>query len=239
VNTVNEPILRKESATRPVYSLTPFTLLDYPHHSACIIWFAGCNMRCLYCYNPEIVLGKGSKSFADCLAFLQTRKGLLDAVVLSGGECLMHKDIVSFAAAIKAMGFLVKVDTNGSRPKILKQLIAENIIDFVALDFKAMPASFEKITQSRLFVPFQQSLQFLIANTIAFEVRTTIHSELISDDELRAMVLFLDSEKYLGNYYIQHFRNDTSTISALPYSIRSSAEPKQLSTNRVKVVFRN
>ena len=89
------------SASTPIYSITPFTLLDYPHQSACILWFAGCNMRCLYCYNPEIVLGKGKLTFQDALDFLHTRKNLLDAVVFSGGECLLHKNCLEFIATVK------------------------------------------------------------------------------------------------------------------------------------------
>ena len=115
---------------KPIYNITPFTLLDYPNHSACIFWYAGCNMRCLYCYNPEIVLGKGAITFFETISFLKTRQGLLDAVVFSGGECLMHKKIVQQIQEIKAMGFLVKIDTNGSKPAVLKQLIDENLIDY-------------------------------------------------------------------------------------------------------------
>ena len=87
--------------SKPIYNITPFTLLDYPDKSACIIWYSGCNMRCLYCYNPEIVLGKGSTSFPEAISFLQKRQGLLDAVVFSGGECLLHKNIVAQIKEIK------------------------------------------------------------------------------------------------------------------------------------------
>ena len=136
------------SASTPIYSITPFTLLDYPHQSACILWFAGCNMRCLYCYNPEIVLGKGKLTFQHALDFLHTRKNLLDAVVFSGGECLLHKNCLEFIATVKKMGFLVKIDTNGSKPKVLHTLLHQQTIDYIALDFKSLPNTFEKITQS-------------------------------------------------------------------------------------------
>ena len=119
----------KENVSTPIYSITPFTLLDYAHKSACILWFAGCNMRCLYCYNPEIVLGKGSISFEKALGFLRSRKILLDGVVFSGGECLLHKNIIELIAEVKKMGFLVKIDTNGSQPKVLKSLIEKQLID--------------------------------------------------------------------------------------------------------------
>ena len=72
--------------SKPIYNITPFTLLDYPDKSACIIWYVGCNMRCLYCYNPEIVLGKGTTTFSEAISFLKSRQGLLDAVIFSGGR---------------------------------------------------------------------------------------------------------------------------------------------------------
>jgi pyruvate formate lyase activating enzyme len=121
-----------------VYNITPFTLLDYPDKTACIVWFAGCNMRCVYCYNVDIVRGKGRMSYDEVYGFLDTRRGLLDAVVLSGGECLMHRSIESFIIELKKRNLLVKIDTNGSYPLVLSKLINEQLIDYVALDFKAM-----------------------------------------------------------------------------------------------------
>ena len=237
MNTNNELILQKESVAKPIYSLTPFTLLDYPHKSACILWFAGCNMRCLYCYNPEIVLGKGTISTEKVLSFLQSRKNLLDAVVFSGGECLLHKNILSLIEEVKKMGFLVKIDTNGSKPEILQQLIKNKWIDYVALDFKAMPSHFEKITQSKLFLPFEQSLQLLIKNGLPFEVRTTVHSDLISEKEMRLMIRYLETNNYNGNYYLQYFVNEVATIEKLGYSFRE-LEGISLSTENIQVHYR-
>jgi pyruvate formate lyase activating enzyme len=237
VNTNNELILQKESVARPIYSLTPFTLLDYPHKSACILWFAGCNMRCLYCYNPEIVFGKGIISFENAIQFLQGRKQLLDAVVFSGGECLLHKKSISFIAEVKNMGFLIKIDTNGSQPKVLKELITKELIDYVALDFKAMPENFEKITQSKLFIPFEKSLLLLLQSGIPFEVRTTVHSELLSKNDIQQMISYLEKIGYVGNYYIQNFVNGAPTIEKLGHSFKE-LEKEKLSTEKIKVLFR-
>jgi len=232
-----DSIKLKTTEVHPIYGLTPFTLLDYPHQSACILWFAGCNMRCLYCYNPEIVMGKGTISFEKILRFLQSRKNLLDAVVLSGGECLLHKNIIQLIADIKQMGFLVKIDTNGSKPEVLKELIANKLIDYVALDFKAMPSQFEKITQSDLFQPFEKSLQLLIKNKLSFEVRTTVHSDLINEKDIRLMIEYLENNNYVGNYYLQHFVNGVETLGPLGYSNRA-LENEILSTEKIKVYFR-
>lgn len=237
MNTNNEFILVKESAVKAIYSITPFTLLDYPHKTACILWFAGCNMRCLYCYNPEIVQGKGTISFEKALTFLHSRKNLLDAVVFSGGECLLHKNSIQLITEVKKMGFLVKIDTNGSRPEVLEHALENQLIDYVALDFKAMPVHFEKITQSNLFLPFEKSLHLLIESGLPFEVRTTVHSELIDKKHMQNMIEYLEQQNYHGNYYIQHFVNGANTLEKLGFSVRE-LEKENLSTANIKVYFR-
>src|SRR5690606_40412849 len=99
----------------PIYTITPFTRLYYPGKAACIIWFAGCNMRSRYCYNPEIVLGKGREDVTEALAFLRSRRGLLEGVLVSGGERTLHRSILPLLASFKESGLCAKVDTNRSR----------------------------------------------------------------------------------------------------------------------------
>lgn len=227
----------KQNVSTPIYSITPFTLLDYPHRSACILWFAGCNMRCLYCYNPEVVFGKGSISFEKALQFIKSRMQLLDAVVFSGGECLLHKKALSFITEVKKMGFLIKIDTNGSQPKVLEELIQKELINYVALDFKAMPANFEKITQSKLFIPFAKSLLLLLQNSVPFEVRTTVHSDLLKKEDIQEMIFLLENLGYSGDYYIQHFVNGSLTIEKLGHSFKE-LENHDLATEKIKIHFR-
>lgn len=238
MNTNNELILRKENVSTPIYSLTPFTLLDYPHKSACILWFAGCNMRCLYCYNPEIVLGKGSLSFEKILSFLQSRKNLLDAVVFSGGECLLHKKVVSLISEVKKMGFLVKIDTNGSSPEVIYELLQKNLVDYIALDYKATRAKFQSITKSDLYDSFEETFDLILENRIPFEVRTTYHSDLLTENDLTAMVQFLESKNYVGNYYIQYFKNNVETLSKLKHS-NNKIDCEKLSTPTIKISIRD
>lgn len=195
-------------------------------------------MRCLYCYNPDIVLGKGKIDFEYILSFLKTRKGLLDGVVLSGGECTLHKKIIDFVKEIKTMGFAVKIDTNGSNPKILKSLIHDRLIDYVALDYKSLPHTFEKITQSGLFSEFEESLSLLIRSDIpSFEVRTTFHSSLIEENDFVKMTEYLESQNFEGNYFIQHFMNNVPTLSKLEDS-NKNIRLKNFSTSKIKVIFR-
>lgn len=240
MNTSNGNISKKKrtDTARPIYSITPFTLLDYPDHTACILWFAGCNMRCGYCYNPEIVDGKGKISYGDVLHFLEKRKNLLDAVVFSGGECTLHQDVLWLAHQIKELGMKVKIDTNGSRPHVLENLIAEKLVDYVALDFKALPGAYQKITASQLYGEFVESLDILLYSNINFEVRTTLHSWLISEEDLFNMTKFLKEKGYQGNYYLQHYVGDKGSISKLPESIKKVYTHEKFDSP-VKTIWRN
>jgi pyruvate formate lyase activating enzyme len=227
----------KENVSTPIYSITPFTLLDYPHKTACILWFAGCNMRCLYCYNPEIVLGKGNLSFEKVLQFLHSRKNLLDAVVFSGGECLLHKKIPTWINLIKKMGFLVKIDTNGSSPEVMRELLDQKSIDYIALDYKAPKSKFQSITKSNLYDSFEATLDMILHAKIPFEVRTTFHSDLLTEDDLKEMVAILESKNYSGNYYLQYFRNDVATLSQLKHS-NNQINTKKISTPNIQIILR-
>ncbi|MGO4905021.1 hypothetical protein [Flavobacterium sp. W20_MBD1_R3] len=111
------------------------------------------------------------------------------------------------------------------------------MIDYLALDFKAMPVDFEKITQSSLFLPFEKSLRLLIESQLPFEVRTTVHSDLIDKNQMKAMIQYLEQQNYQGNYYIQHFINDVATLEKLGYSVKEM-EKENLSTPSIKIHFR-
>ena len=240
MNTNNEPTLENVNLNflnkKAIHSFTPFTLLDYPDKSACILWFAGCNMKCEYCYNPEIVFGKGSFYFSEIISFLKSRRNLLDAVVFSGGECLIHKDIIPFIKLVKSLGYLIKVDTNGSQPKVLEKLIEENLIDYVALDFKGPKEKFFAITKSDFYTQFISSFELLQASFIPFEVRTTYHSSLLNPEDIVAMQDVLLELGYDKNYYIQNFRNYQNTIAPLHDS--QSISKKDIHQNMTKIIFR-
>jgi len=240
VNTNNVPILENVNLDflnkKAIHSFTPFTLLDYPDKSACILWFAGCNMKCDYCYNPEIVFGKGLFYFSEIFSFLKTRRNLLDAVVLSGGECLIHKDIIPFIKLVKSLGFLIKVDTNGSQPKVLEKLIKEQLIDYVALDFKGTKEKFFAITKSDFYSQFISCFELLQNSSIPFEIRTTYHSSLLNSDDIAAMQNVLLELDYDKTYYIQNFRNYQNTIAPLADS--QSISEKDIHQNMTKIIFR-
>lgn len=238
MNTNNEYNLTKADATKPVYSITPFTLLDYPHKTACILWFAGCNMKCVYCYNPDIVFGKGKISISEVLNFLNRRKSLLDGVVLSGGECTSHKNIRQLLQEIKKLGFLVKIDTNGSNPEKLINLINENLVDYVALDFKSTKEKFNEITKSNLFSEFEKTLNYLVKSKFPFEVRTTVHSELLNLEDLQSMAEELENFGYSGKYYLQYYLNDVMSIGNISNTKRNYINTESIQT-KLEVVIRN
>lgn len=194
-------------------------------------------MRCTYCYNPDIVLGKGRMSIDKVLEFLQARRGLLQGVVLSGGECTLHPAIFPMLETVKNQGFEVKIDTNGSRPNVLRALIDRQLVDYIALDFKALEHRFQAITKSGLFPEFVESLSLLNRSNVPFEVRSTVHSELITYDDLKAMVNFLKQHGYCGSYYVQHYVNGVPVLGQLGRSIKQ-AHLSALSVAGLSVVER-
>lgn len=225
------------AADNPIDSITPFTLLDYPDLAACIVWFAGCNMRCGYCYNPQLVLGKGKLAYADALRFVKQRIGLLDGVVLSGGECTMAKDLPVFVRELKSLGFKVKLDTNGSNPAMLEALLKEHLIDFVSLDFKAPANKYFEVTSSRLYNRWESSIALLIEHTINFEVRTTFHEHLLTEQDLMAMSDILCEKGYNKTFYVQQFRNGCETLGGLGSNYKRF-DPDSL-TSSLKIEIRS
>ena len=202
------------TADKPIHSITKFTTLDYPKHLACIFWFAKCNMACPYCYNPQIVKGDGLINIEEALQFLHSRKGRLDGVVLSGGECTLYPKLEELCQAIKALDFKIKIDTNGSNPTLIQRLIEQNLIDYVALDYKAPAYKHEALTHYRHFERFVQTLELLIQSPIPFEVRTTLHSDLLTPEDVNAIITDLHTKGYRGTYYLQNYLDVEHTLGA-------------------------
>lgn len=211
-------------AISPFHAITPFTMLDYPGRIACILWVAGCNMRCLYCHNPQIVTGKGAIGEEQALAFLRKRKGLLEGVVFSGGEATTWPGLAAFMRQAKALGFAVKLDTNGLRPDVLASLLAEGLLDRVALDYKAPASRFHAVTGTKAFARFARSLDILCTqDTVPFEVRSTIHSALLDENDILDMAHDLSRRGYRGTYAVQRAiaGPDRPTLGDLPADMRA------------------
>lgn len=221
---------------RPLYDITPFTALDYPDHLATIFWFAKCNMRCLYCYNRDIVFGEGKISIEEALNFLKSRKNLLEGVVLSGGEATYYNALIAFCQAIKALGFKIKLDTNGVNPKMVEHLIHQKLVDYIALDYKAPKEKFLSITKNKHFDDFSKTLNFLIRKKFPFEVRTTVHGDLIRVEEVNRIIKDLHKRGYHGTYYLQPFLFTPETIG----KVKKEQKPFDFSklSTELKVIIR-
>lgn len=198
-----------------ISDITKFTLQDFPNHTACILWFAGCNMRCKFCHNTEF-LEQNSNFLSEeyIFSFLEKRVGLFDGVVLSGGECTICDGFVDFVKKIKLLGFKVKIDTNGLNFDVIQELVNNKLVDFVALDFKAPFDKFTNITQitEKQYFNFEKSLKFLVENNnknnVDLEVRTTIHTGLLQENDVNDIIDILDDLNYTKTYYVQNFRDD-------------------------------
>ena len=230
--------MKKSSlARKSVYDITRFTTLDYKDHLACIIWFVKCNMRCSYCYNSHIVEGEGILSNKELFVFLKSRVGKLDGVVLSGGECTLNPDLLEICEKIKELGFKIKIDTNGLNPELLTELIDFGLVDFIALDYKAPVDKFEQITKVKSSENFYKTLNILIEKKFSFEVRTTIHSSLLDENDINSMVYELHKRGYRGTYYLQNYLHVEDTIGELEAPIK--ALDLSLLSSKLPIEFRN
>lgn len=206
---------------QPLYDITRFTLLDFPDIPAAIFWFAGCNLRCTYCYNPDIVLGEGRISEQEGLNFLHSRRGLLEGVVLSGGEATTYPNLIPFCRAIKEMGFKLKLDTNGMRPDVLKEMLENHLLDYVALDYKAPASEMSRICGGGSEKRFWESFDTLQSDGIDFEVRTTLHPDLLNEDQIITMTNKLKAMGYQNPFYVQIFRDEKNTLGKIDSPSRS------------------
>ncbi|WP_424428370.1 anaerobic ribonucleoside-triphosphate reductase activating protein [Poseidonibacter sp.] len=222
---------------KTVYNITKFTTTDYVGHLSCVVWFIKCNFRCLYCYNDDLVHSKtANQSPNDVIAFLKTRVGLLDAVVLSGGEATVH-DLIPFCKEIKKLGFKIKLDTNATNPKQIKELIKLNLIDYMAIDFKATKEKFETITKTKKYDDYIKTIKYLIDINFDFEIRTTVHSELLKTNDINKMIKTLENLGYKKTYYLQNFLQTPTNIGDI-YE-RSFINKDEIESEYLDVSWRN
>ncbi len=231
-----------------ISGLQKLSLIDYPEKMACTIFFAGCNFRCPWCYNPELVLLKkiqtGNKiSEQDFFDFLETKKDMLDGVVLCGGEPTINSGLVDFCRKIKTFGYSIKLDTNGSNPKMLKRLIDEHLIDYVALDVKATKEkyitvigvqkqhNFEglrlKFWEKNIIRNIEESIKVLRQSDVDYEFRTTVVPGFLDKKDIVEIARWISPPPSVGHgrvekYFLQEFRPgktlDPGFSNLKPYS---------------------
>ena len=198
-----------------ISGLQKLTLLDYPGKLAATVFRSGCNFRCPFCHNASLVVNPsvGQIEEDEFFDFLLSRKDRFGAVCVSGGEPTLYSELPSFINRIKEMGFLVKLDTNGYRPSVLRSLVTDGLIDYVAMDIKNSKDSYKKTVGIENFdiVPICESVDFLLSGKVDYEFRTTVVRELHSEKDFVAIADWIGGAK---NYFLQSFKDSGDIIGS-------------------------
>ena len=195
-----------------IHGLQKMTLLDYPGRVACTVFFGGCDMRCPFCHNAELLDSSAPAVMDDeeLIVFLKKRLGLLDGVAFTGGEPLLRKDLPDLAKRIRDLGYPIKLDTNGTHPEMLGGMIRDGLVQYVAMDIKNSPdryaetAGLEKLDLE----PIRDSAAMLLGGTVEYEFRTTTVAELHDDSSFEQIGQWIRGAK---RYYLQRF-TDRDTV---------------------------
>ena len=201
-----------------IWGMQKVTYLDYPWKIAALIFTVWCNMRCKYCYNSNLVLLQSIRanqhqhiSEDDFFAYLEERKTLLDGVVICGWEPTLQNDLPSFIEKIKAIGYSVKLDTNGSNPAMLQHLLDKKLIDYVAMDIKDNFDTMTELTQSHIDLQWaiKESIKILSNSDIAYEFRTTVSKPYHTKEKIESIASYLQGNK---KYVLQNFFTTSTMI---------------------------
>jgi len=189
--------------------LQKYSLIDFPGKVSCVLFLSGCNFDCPYCHNPELVKGKLLSSSpldeSGVYEFLDQRKGLLDGVVISGGEPTLTEDLAPLCEEIKGMGFPVKLDTNGSRPRVIKHLINEGLVDYVAMDIKTAPSQYATFVKRDYdSTDIRASIQIIMESCLPHEFRTTCVRPLVDRGIIECVAKTISGA---NRYVLQRFND--------------------------------
>lgn len=219
------------------------SLIDYPKKTSTVLFTGGCNFRCGYCHNPELVLcgvseidrdetshdanSQNAINLQEIFAFLKRRKRFLDGVVISGGEPTIHPELPDFISQIKDLGYAVKLDTNGTRPEVLEKLIANRQLDYIAMDIKGTLAQYPEICEVLVDTEaIKKSIALIMNSGINYEFRTTVCQEFMTSQNLPEIGEMIRGAK---KYCLQSFKNPGTILSTdKQYSTYSESEMKAL-----------
>ena len=183
------------------------TLLDFPGKTAATVFTPGCNFRCPFCHNASLVLHTDEAEHygeEEVLSYLKKRQGILDGICITGGEPLLQKDIADFMEKVKSLGYKIKLDTNGSFPEKLRELVGKGLVDYVAMDIKnskekyAATVGIEKFDTSAV----EESVSYLLSGMVDFEFRTTVVDELHTEEDIENIAVWIRGAK---RYFLQNF----------------------------------
>jgi len=180
-----------------ILGIVKASFIDYPKKASTVLFIGGCNFRCPYCHNPELVNEQGEElELSHVLEFLHKRKKYIDGVVISGGEPTIHSELIPLIEEIKKLGYAIKLDTNGSNPEVIRKLINDRLIDYIAMDIKGPLSEYAKISNSKINIKDVDEAINLIKNSnIDYEFRTTICRELLSKAQVVEIGKYLDGAK--------------------------------------------
>jgi len=223
-----------------IKGLQKTTLIDFPGKIACTIFIGGCNMRCGYCYNSDLVLRQEALptiSKEEFLDFLDKRKKFLEGVCITGGEPTMHKDLPELCKSIKKLGFAVKLDTNGTNPEMLELLIKSKLLDYIAMDVKASLESYGKVCNTAINIEnVKRSIEIIKNSGIDYEFRTTLVPDIINVEEMKKIGHLIAGAR---KYFLQQFRASPSTMDAKYNNMESLGNEKIIELRKAVVPFVN
>ena len=200
-----------------IYGIQKLTLLDFPGKTACTLFTGGCNFRCPFCHNAPLVTaltaGEEGITEEEVFSYLRRRKGVLDGVCITGGEPLMQPETEFFIKRIKALGYLVKLDTNGSFPQRLEQLVRKDLADYVAMDIKNCPQHYGETAGIENFdiSPIQKSIDFLKEGHVDYEFRTTLVRQFHTAEKMAELAAWIQGD---SKYYLQNFKDSGHVIAS-------------------------
>jgi len=213
-------------ASMIIGGLEKLTLLDFPDNLATIVFTQGCNFRCHYCYNPMLVWPRNEMSSPDgknikkdhplikeedLFLFLKERKGKIDGVVISGGEPTLHKDLPEFIKKIKDLGYLVKLDTNGTNPQMLEHLMDKSLIDYIAMDIKAPLERYSEVVGVEINLEnLQKSVKMILSGSVAYEFRSTLLPEFHGSQDIERMGELIKGARL---WYLQKFESNADLVN--------------------------
>lgn len=187
------------------------TTVDYPGELACGIFLVGCNFKCGYCHNPSLINGKDMDSFIpkeEVMEYLVERKDMLDGVCISGGEPTCNPELKDFIKEIKALGYKVKLDTNGTHPEIIEELLKENLLDYIAMDLKASPKKYEEVVGCKVNMDkIYKTIDIIKASGVKHEFRTT-YLPMLDTSDIKEIATTMVKKN--SKYFLQQFRNQVT-----------------------------
>lgn len=208
------------------------TLLDYPGKLATTVFTIGCSFRCPFCHNPELVdlrLAHNEESEKEFFDFLEKRKGKLEGVCITGGEPTIQPDIIDFIRKIKKMGFLVKLDSNGTRPDVLKKIIDQKLVDFVAMDIKSSLENYDKVTGSKVDKDrIRMSVNLIMNSKIPYEFRTTVVPGLHEEKDFVEIAKWINGAQ---NYFLQEYREEQKILDP---NLKTITKGKKIDLEKIK-----